>query len=64
MAAIGLATSITEMIDTGGQRHGYVPWPGAANISLTLLVLLGSAAALAVTAIAGALKWQRNKRAG
>lgn len=64
VAALGLATSITEMIDTGGQRHGYVPWPGAANISLTLVVLTGSAAALAATAITGALRWRRSKRAG
>lgn len=63
LAAMGLATSITEMIDTGGQRHGYTPWPGAANISLTLVVLIGSAAALAFTTVAGALKWRRSKRA-
>ncbi|WP_458112732.1 hypothetical protein M1D88_00780 [Arthrobacter sp. R1-13] len=63
LAAIGLGTSITEMIDTGGQRHGYTPWPGAANISLTLVVLIGSAAALAFTAIAGALKWRHHNRA-
>lgn len=63
VAAIGLATSITEMIDTGGQRHGYTPWPGAANISLTAVVLTASAAALALTAITGALKWRRSKRA-
>jgi hypothetical protein len=63
LAAIGLAASITEMIDTGGQRHGLVAWPGAASISLTLVVLVGSAAALAFTAVVGALKWRRSKQA-
>lgn len=62
LAAIGLATSITEMIDTGGQRQGLVAWPGAASISLTLVVLVGSAAALAFTTVVGALKWRRSKR--
>jgi hypothetical protein len=47
VAAIGLATSITEMIDTGGQGYGYTTWPSAANISLTVVALIGSAAALA-----------------
>lgn len=61
LAAIGLATSITEMIDTGGQRHGLVAWPGAASISLTLVVLIGSAAALAFTAVVAALKWRRKQ---
>ena len=61
LAAIGLATSITEMIDTGGQRHGLVAWPGAATISLTLVVLLGSAAALAFTTVVAASKWRRKQ---
>ena len=61
LAAIGLATSITEMMDTGGERHGLVAWPGAASISLTLVVLVGSAAALAFTAVVAALKWRSKK---
>lgn len=62
VAAIGLISSITEMIDTGGQRHGLTPWPGAANISLTILVLIGSASALAFAAVTGALKSRSSKR--
>lgn len=64
VAAIGLISSIIEMIDTGGQRHGLTPWPGAANISLTVLVLTGSASVLAFTAVTGALKWRSSKRSG
>lgn len=61
VAAIGLVTSITEMIDTGGQRHGLTPWPGAANISLTVVVLIGSAGALASAALVGFSKWRHRK---
>lgn len=61
VSAVGLTTSIIEMIDTGGQRHGLTPWPGAANISLTVIVLVGSAGALGSAAVAGALKWRRSK---
>jgi hypothetical protein len=64
VAAFGLATSISEMIDTGGQRHGLTPWPGAANVSLTVIVLVGSAGALGSAALAGALKWLRSKPTG
>jgi hypothetical protein len=59
VAIIGLTGSITEMINTGGQVHGLVPWPGAANISLTIVVLIVSAATLALTAAIGLTRWLR-----
>jgi hypothetical protein len=55
-AAIGLATSITEMIDYGGQRFGLVPWPGASNINTTLCILVGSAILLIASATKGVMK--------
>ena len=55
-AVIGLATSITEMIDYGGQRFGLVPWPGASNINTTLCILVGSAILLIASATKGVIK--------
>ncbi|WP_146031832.1 hypothetical protein [Arthrobacter sp. AFG7.2] len=49
LAGIGLATSITELVEYGGNRFGFVPWPGAGNIKITL-VQLGCSAVLLVPA--------------
>lgn len=46
LAMIGLATSITELVEYGGNRFGYVPWPGAGNINITLVQLICSAVLL------------------
>lgn len=46
LALIGLATSITELVEYGGNRFGYVPWPGAGNINVTLVQLVCSAVLL------------------
>lgn len=46
LALIGLATSITELVEYGGNRFGYVPWPGAGNINITLVQLICSAVLL------------------
>jgi hypothetical protein len=43
---IGLGTSITELIEYGGNRFGYVPWPGAGNINVTLVQVVCSAVLL------------------
>lgn len=43
LALIGAATSITEFVEYGGNRFGYVPWPGAGNINTTVVQLVGSA---------------------
>jgi hypothetical protein len=47
LAVIGLGTSTTELIEYGGNRFGYVPWPGAGNINITLVQLVCSAVILA-----------------
>jgi hypothetical protein len=59
MAATGLATSITEMIDYGGLRFGLVPWPGASNINTTLCILVGSAILLLAVAAKGLINLRR-----
>ncbi|WP_306923102.1 hypothetical protein [Arthrobacter globiformis] len=46
LAVIGLGTSITELIEYGGNRFGYVPWPGAGNINVTLVQRVCSAVLL------------------
>lgn len=51
LALIGLATSITELVEYGGSRFGYVPWPGAGNISITLVQLVCSAVLLVPTTV-------------
>lgn len=51
LAFVGLATSITEIFEYGGNRFGYVPWPGAGNINTNLVQLGGSAALLIPAAI-------------
>jgi len=43
LALIGVATSITEFVEYGGNRFGYVPWSGAGNINTTIVQLVGSA---------------------
>lgn len=43
LAVIGVATSITEFVEYGGNRFGYVPWPGAGNINTTVVQLVCSA---------------------
>jgi hypothetical protein len=43
LALIGVASSITEFVEYGGNRFGYVPWPGAGNINTTVLLLVCSA---------------------
>jgi hypothetical protein len=43
LALIGTATSITELVEFGGNRFGYVPWPGAGNINITIVQLVCSA---------------------
>ena len=43
LALIGLSTSITELVEYGGNRFGYVPWPGAGNINIALVQLVSSA---------------------
>lgn len=43
LAVIGLGTSITELVEYGGSRFGYVPWRGAGNINVALVQLVGSA---------------------
>jgi hypothetical protein len=58
-ALIGLTGSITEMIDTGGQVYGLVAWPGAASISLTIVVLTASVATLALTVAIALKHWRR-----
>jgi hypothetical protein len=51
VALIGFATSITELVDYGGARFGYVPWPGAGNINVTLVQLVGSVVLLVPAAV-------------
>jgi hypothetical protein len=46
LAVIGLGTSIRELVEYGGNRFGYVPWPGAGNINTTLVQLVCSAVLL------------------
>jgi hypothetical protein len=46
LAVIGLGTSTTELVEYGGNRFGYVPWPGAGNINITLVQLVCSAVLL------------------
>lgn len=43
LAVIGLAASIPELVEYRGNRFGYVPWPGAGNINVTLVQLVSSA---------------------
>ncbi len=43
LALIGVATSITEIVEYGGNRFGYIPWPGAGNINTTVVQLVCSA---------------------
>lgn len=43
LALMGVATSITELVEYGGNRFGYVPWPGAGNINTTVVQLVCSA---------------------
>lgn len=43
LALIGVAISVTELVEHGGNRFGYVPWPGAGNIKTTVVQLACSA---------------------
>lgn len=43
LALVGVATSITEIVEYGGNRFGYIPWPGAGNINTTVVQLVCSA---------------------
>jgi hypothetical protein len=63
VALIGLMGSIAEMINTGGTVHGLVAWPGAASISLTVVVLIASITALAIAYMIAAGWWRRTTRA-
>lgn len=47
LAVIGLGTSTTELIEYRGSRFGYIPWPGAGNINMTLVQLVCSTMVLA-----------------
>lgn len=42
LALVGVATSITEFVEYGGNRFGYIPWPGAGNINTTVVQLVCS----------------------
>jgi hypothetical protein len=64
LAVIGLATSITELVEYGGNRFGYVPWPGAGNINVTLVQLVGSVVLLVPASVVTVLRLIRRHARG
>ncbi|MBT2531345.1 hypothetical protein J7E83_04225 [Arthrobacter sp. ISL-48] len=61
LAILGLATSITEIVEYGGNRFGYVPWPGAGNINTNLVQLICSAVLLVPASVITIMRLIRHR---
>lgn len=64
LALIGLATSITELVEYGGNRFGFVPWRGAGSINVALVQLVGSAVILVPASVVTVLRLIRHQARG
>jgi hypothetical protein len=56
VAVLGIAASVTELIEYGGRRLGYVPWPGADTINVALVILVSSAGIGVIAVFRAAVK--------